>query len=585
MNDHPEILHVNALKFTQDAPEKPQGLELDSEQDRQLREIKAKEAPMVLVMRTVPELTVLKDRFPNLIQEVGPKDSRKGLKHYFLDGPKLSYDKILALNGSKGKNKDGTPRGYSDPEKLKSSIETLLQHAKDQGKITVFLIGLDADLFHELRGGLRHDRNDKNGLRSMANRNKNDLKSRFSSQSLLELLTNVQVPPGLEKDFIGSSVEARLVRCMIVQAAKVKNHVLILGDSGTGKEVVARAIHDLQFGDQEKFVAVNCAAIPINLFEAELFGYTKDFRRGWKEDKIGLWEYAGEGTLFLDEIGELDIDHQAKILRTLETGKFRRVGGTEDIEAKARVLAATNRPLFSLAQSDKFREDLYYRLRAFIIRTPSLRDHEEDIPQLAQTFWGQITGSDSKRLPQDIVQELRRQGWPGNARELKMVLGTLYAFFGSENLSTKHLGHVLYYERKVAGFEAVPLPQEDVWWPRLEQIRHLRRLEEVFRVMQICLQPLVRDQQRDLITVTATHAELRFHLNELEVLCLRSDYFPSDIISLLVQDLKKKLMDLHDLLPKDISQAISYWQQELAAEVEKVLATLSQEYKKLLSGP
>lgn len=162
--------------------------------------------------------------------------------------------------------------------------------------------------------------------------------------------------------------------------------MLILGDTGTGKELVARAIHDHSARRAKRFMLVNCGAIPYDLLESELFGHVKGAFTDATYDKPGLWELADKGTLFLDEIGDLHPNHQVKILRALEDKKIRPIGGTKEIEVDARIIAATNRDLFSMVQARQFREDLYYRLCPFPIYTPTLPDHPEDIPTITQTL-------------------------------------------------------------------------------------------------------------------------------------------------------------------------------------------------------
>jgi transcriptional regulator with GAF, ATPase, and Fis domain len=166
--------------------------------------------------------------------------------------------------------------------------------------------------------------------------------------------------------------------------------VLVLGDTGTGKEVIARSIHNYSARASEKFVPVNCGAIPSELLESELFGHKRFTFTDAKYDKKGLWEITGNGTLFLDEVGDLALIHQVKILRALEENKIRPIGEVKEIRVNARVIAATNRDLFSMVKAGHFREDLYYRLRSFLLRTPGLRDHPEDIPTLARFFWKKI---------------------------------------------------------------------------------------------------------------------------------------------------------------------------------------------------
>jgi transcriptional regulator of acetoin/glycerol metabolism len=245
-------------------------------------------------------------------------------------------------------------------------------------------------------------------------------------QVLREQCADLNIPDSLRRKFIGSSLHADWVRRLIVLAARSDQPVLILGETGTGKEVVARQIHDLSPRAFGPFVAVNCAGISENLLESELFGHVRGAFTGAVHDKKGFWSVASTGTLFLDEVGELTPAHQAKILRALDDGIFTAVGSTNEVKSKARILAATNRDLPAMIRAGTFREDLYYRLFAFRIRTPSLASHPDDIPELAEHLWAKIAGS--TLLPSPVLRLLTTLPWPGNARELRSFLNHLHLF-------------------------------------------------------------------------------------------------------------------------------------------------------------
>jgi DNA-binding NtrC family response regulator len=196
----------------------------------------------------------------------------------------------------------------------------------------------------------------------------------------------------------------------------------VQGGTGTGKEVVARMIHNLSSRAAESFVPVNCGGIPPDLLESELFGHVRGSFTGALRDKTGLWTLADAGTLFLDEISDMPLPHQVKVLRALEDGCFRAVGGEREIKSGARIIVATNRDLWQMVETGRFREDLYYRLFTFRIRTPALREHPEDIPELAAHFWRRFAGDKTPPLPAEVLQELKTHSWPGNARELRSFL-------------------------------------------------------------------------------------------------------------------------------------------------------------------
>jgi hypothetical protein len=240
----------------------------------------------------------------------------------------------------------------------------------------------------------------------------------------------VPIPEAVTRTYVGRSEDADWVRRRIVLASRGTDPVLIVGETGTGKEVVARLIHELQHGPSARFVAVNCGGIPESLFESELFGHVRGAFTGAIRDKAGLWEFARGGTIFLDEIGDMSLDHQVKVLRAIEDGVFRPVGGHQEIRGNARVIAATNQDLTAKVQAHRFREDLYYRLLSFPIATAALREHPEDIPLLADHFWRAIRGGSPEHLSQEVLDLLRRFPWPGNARELRSFLSNLHTYSG-----------------------------------------------------------------------------------------------------------------------------------------------------------
>jgi DNA-binding NtrC family response regulator len=226
---------------------------------------------------------------------------------------------------------------------------------------------------------------------------------------------------------IGRDEKMLIVFEWIRTAAKSDISVLILGPTGSGKELVARMIHDLSRRSESKFQAVNCAALPDTLFESEIFGYEKGAFTGAHDRKPGRLELANEGTLFLDEIGDLSIVAQAKLLRVLEERRFERLGGNRSISVDFRLISATNRPLDLFVRDGRFREDLFYRVNAFAIRLPSLRERPADIPVLAQRFLARYCATnglplDAKSFGKDAADQLVAYPWPGNIRELESTV-------------------------------------------------------------------------------------------------------------------------------------------------------------------
>ena len=213
--------------------------------------------------------------------------------------------------------------------------------------------------------------------------------------------------------------------------------VLIEGPTGSGKELVAEALHRLSPRCRKHFVAINCAAIPEALLEAELFGHTRGAFTGAVQGRIGRIESADGGTLFLDEIGEMPLALQAKLLRFVECGELQRVGDNETLKVDVRIVAATHRPLAQHTQSGGFRADLYYRLAVFLIRTPSLAQHSEDLPLLVDHFM-QRMGRETpvKSIDPGAIAKLLAHDWPGNVRELEHVLERGAILAGNEAVLT-----------------------------------------------------------------------------------------------------------------------------------------------------
>ncbi|MFZ0663264.1 MAG: sigma-54 dependent transcriptional regulator [Acidobacteriaceae bacterium] len=224
-------------------------------------------------------------------------------------------------------------------------------------------------------------------------------------------------------EFIGEHPAMLKVSRRVRLVAPHRTPVLIEGPTGTGKELVAHAIHRLSPRSSRPFVALNCAAIPETLLEAELFGHTRGAFTGAVQGRVGRIEAAQGGTLFLDEIGEMPLALQSKLLRFVECGELQRVGENEPVKVDARIVAAKHRPLAQLASQRNFRADLYYRLAVFLIRTPSLASHAEDLPGLIGHFLArQSERGPAKSLSAEAIELLRAHKWPGNIRELEHVL-------------------------------------------------------------------------------------------------------------------------------------------------------------------
>lgn len=265
---------------------------------------------------------------------------------------------------------------------------------------------------------------------------------------------NIKLKSSFKKkcELIGNSNQMNLIRQQIQLIAKGDSRVLILGESGTGKELVARAIHAQSERNNAPFIEVNCAAIPQELIESELFGHEKGAFTGAIEKKIGKFEIANGGTLFLDEIGDMSLLTQAKLLRVIETQRFQRVGGTKEIKVDVRIISATNKDLTEEIKKGNFREDLYYRLNVVPIFIPPLRERKEDIPELISYFVSEYVnekGWKEKVFTERAIKLLQNYDWPGNVRELKNAVERLMIMTLSDLIDIEDIERTGIIRRKI----------------------------------------------------------------------------------------------------------------------------------------
>src|SRR5712672_100853 len=224
------------------------------------------------------------------------------------------------------------------------------------------------------------------------------------------------------EQLIGTSPALEAVLEQVERVAPADSTVLIQGETGTGKELIARAIHNISSRCGRPFVKLNCAAIPLDLLESELFGHEKGAFTGAIAQKIGRFEWADKGTLFLDEVGDIPLALQPKLLRVLQEQEFERLGGTRTHQVDVRLVAATNRDLSDMVRRNAFRSDLYYRLNVFPIQLPPLRERREDIPALVEHFveiYARRMGREIDQISPETISELTSYPWPGNIRELQ----------------------------------------------------------------------------------------------------------------------------------------------------------------------
>jgi DNA-binding NtrC family response regulator len=358
---------------------------------------------------------------------------------------------------------------------------------------------------------------------------------------------------------------------------------LVLGESGTGKDIVARAIH--KFSKRSgPFCDINCAAIPTELLESELFGHLKGSAANILRDRPGLWQHAQNGTLFLDEVGDLALQHQAKILRALEANEVRPVGSDTGVKVNARIIAATNGDLQAMVQSGRFREDLYYRLNHLVIRTPSLRDNPEDIAPLAEALWRGVRGREQSHLSPDVKEYLRLQPWPNNVRGLKRALEAFDALHGGVEPTAAKMDFVLNYldHRHTPHPGPTEASGSDPY--RHECLRQLDRAGEVVRSCRVAVRPILRAAppagRKDR---KAVREELDRLLGELEVSCQRPHLLAGAYDA--VSELKDRLYAFVRLLPGDLLVTKADWKREAHAAYEAAQTAVSAEFSRLMQTP
>ena len=268
------------------------------------------------------------------------------------------------------------------------------------------------------------------------------VKNGLEHRSLLIENSRLKGDSGARWRIIGESVPMKALRQQLTLMAGTNGRVLIYGESGTGKELVAHALHSLSPRAAEPFVEVNCAAIPEELIESELFGHNKGSFAGAQEAKIGKFQKADAGTLFLDEVGDMSLRTQSKVLRVIEEQRFEPVGASESVQVDVRVVASTNKNLDDEIEHGNFREDLFYRLNVIPFNVPPLRDRREDIPLLAEHFLREFTtayGRKPKELTAEAFKVLAEYHWPGNVRELKNLIERIVILNPQVRVDARHI--------------------------------------------------------------------------------------------------------------------------------------------------
>ncbi len=287
-----------------------------------------------------------------------------------------------------------------------------------------------------------------------------------------------------QQEMLGESQPMQELREKIAKVAPTDCTVLITGESGIGKELVARQIHQLSLRREKPLITINCSALPETLLESELFGHVKGAFTSATVNKKGKFEIADKGTLFLDEIGDMSLNAQSKLLRVLETGDIQKVGAAQSINVDVRVIAATNKDLKKAVKDKNFRQDLYYRINVITISVPPLRERKEDIPLLANyylNYFSRNTEISEKRFSERAMELLINYAWPGNVRELKNLMNRLAIFSSSEIINEWELSQ--YWEiKELANFDSGNIPSNLT----LEQARRIFETHYIRRTLIKC---------------------------------------------------------------------------------------------------
>jgi DNA-binding NtrC family response regulator len=322
-----------------------------------------------------------------------------------------------------------------------------------------------------------------------------------------ERLRRELVAEGQFGRMVGGSAAMRRVFEMSERVAWTDSTLLVLGETGTGKDLLAQEIHARSQRAGKAFVAVNCAALPENLIESELFGYEKGAFTGAAQQRKGKFELASGGTLFLDEIGDMNAVTQAKVLRAIESRQIERLGGTHPIDADVRIIAATHRDLPAEMAAGRFREDLYYRLRVVTLHLPPLREHKEDIPQLVETFLAQLGARHgrSARLSPQAMNAVRRYDWPGNVRELRHALERALVLSRGDEIAAADVPEEVRNNAPAAG--ATPSAAGNAFLSEADFREAKRKFEIAY---------LQRKLEEHRWNVSATAAEIGLHRQSLQ---------------------------------------------------------------------
>lgn len=375
----------------------------------------------------------------------------------------------------------------------------------------------------------------------------------------------------LEEVYIGNSLKIRHTRALAYRASMTDSSVLILGESGTGKDVIASQIFKNSTVYKKDLFRINCSALPETLLEGELFGYKKGIFTGAVKDKEGLFTVAENGTIFLDEIGDLSLSSQVKILHAVEKKEIRQIGSSGSKPVNVRIIAATNRNLDAMMIHGTFREDLYYRISTFRITSPPLREHPEDIPLLAESYWKRRLRKG--KLSKEFLDSLKSYSWPGNVRELNSLLNSVVDYFGDISPTPAHVDAIRKSRQEMLVQSVNAESDDSSQLLKIKSQNILITVQNILRAVKIEMQPLIgRSQGRS--QSSSEFENVRQFISRqsriLDELCLEPAYFKQWEIFEATTNYRHLLEDIIEKWPLTSSQLRTIWTSELKILDERI---------------
>jgi transcriptional regulator with AAA-type ATPase domain len=368
----------------------------------------------------------------------------------------------------------------------------------------------------------------------------------------------------LEAIYLGTSIQVKHTRALIYRACQSDSPVLILGESGTGKDVIASQIYENATSYKNGFFRVNCSALPETLLEGELFGYLKGSFTGASNDKAGLFTAAENGTIFLDEIGDLSLANQVKILHAVENHEIRQIGSNKIKPVNVRIIAATNRNLDSMMMQGTFREDLYYRICTFRINAHPLREHPEDIPLLATSYWAKKRRS--SKLSKVFLEYLKTYHWPGNVRELYALLNSLVDYFGDIPPTPAHVDAIRKSRQDVLTQSKTDEKDNPAQFLKIKSQNVLVAIQNILRSVKVELNPAIYEQSqsgRNGSISENLRKFLRQQVIKIDELCLEPAYFKRWDIFKMMTKYKHLLDNAVKNWPGSSEKHCNIWSEEL----------------------